>query len=95
MANSRNYASTLGGKANVTGKKIQKYREKQNISKQELSNRLMILGTDISAKSIYHIEAGTRTVTDFEICAIASVLNVPIQEFLSDYCSSLVGKTES
>lgn len=89
MANSRNYSDALNGKVNIVGVTIQLYRKKKNLSKQELSDKLMILGIDISAKSIYHIERGTRTVVDFEVCAIAKVLNVPVQDLLNDYYNSL------
>lgn len=89
MANSRNYSNILNGKVNVIGKKIQEYREAKNLSKQSLSNKLILLGIDISAKSIYHIESGTRTVVDFEICAIAKVLNISVQELLNDFYNSL------
>lgn len=88
MANSRNY-SVLNGKLNIIGNKIQEYRENSSLSRQVLSNKLMILGIDISANSIYDIEAGTRTVVDFEICAIAKVLKVPVENLLIDYYNSL------
>ena len=89
MANSRNYADSLCGKLNIVGKKIQQYREKQHITKQQLSDKLMILGIDISEKSIYHIERGSRTVVDYEICAIAKVLKIPVQNLLNDYYDTL------
>ena len=89
MANSRNYSNMLNGNINVIGKKIQKYRKSKNLSKQALSNKLILLGIDISAKSIYHIEAGTRTVVDFEICALAKVLNISVEELLNDFYNSL------
>lgn len=88
MANSRDY-SILNGKLNIVGNKIQHYRKKCNLSRQDLSNKLMILGFDISANSIYDIETGTRTVVDYEICAIAKVLNIHVQDLLNDYYNSI------
>ncbi|MCI8587246.1 MAG: helix-turn-helix transcriptional regulator [Clostridia bacterium] len=58
-------------KLNIVGNKIQQYRKKLNLSRQDLSNILMVLGYDISANSLYNIEIGVRTVVDYEICAIA------------------------
>lgn len=89
MANSRNYPSALNGNLNAIGTKIYQYRKKLNLSEQELSNRLIMLGIDIPVKSIYHIEQGTRTVVDFEICAIAKVFKIPVQYLLDDYYNSL------
>jgi len=89
MANSRNYDSSLNGNLNVIGKKIQEYRENADISRQALSNKLMIIGIDIPSNSIYDIEVGTRTIVDYEICAIAKVLKLPVQDLLIDYYNSL------
>ena len=88
MANSRDY-SVLNGKFNIVGNKIKHYRKECNLSRQELSNKLMILGFDISANSIYDIETSTRTVVDYEICAIAKVLNIHVQDLLNDYYNSI------
>lgn len=89
MANKRNYDVSLNNRKNVIGIKIKHYREEQNLSKQALSDKLIMLGIDIPAKSIYHIEVGTRTVVDFEICAIAKVLQIPVEYLLNDYYNSL------
>lgn len=89
MANSRNFPTIFNGQLNVIGNNIQKYRKELNMTKQELSNKLILLGIDISAKSIYLIEIGSRTVVDFEICAIAKVLKIPVQYLLEDYYNSL------
>lgn len=47
------------------------------------------MGFDIPANSIYDIEVGTRTITDFEICAIAKALKIPVESLLTDYYNSL------
>lgn len=89
MANSRNYSSIPNGKLNVIGSKIQLYRKAFPLSRQELSDKLILLGIDIPEKAIYHLEKGTRTIVDFEICAIAKVLKIPVQNLLIDYYDSL------
>lgn len=89
MANSRNYPSSFNKRLNIIGAKIQEYREAQNLTTEELSNKLLFIGIDIPAKSLYHIEIGTRTIVDFEICAIAKVLNIPVSYLLEDYYNSL------
>ena len=77
MANSINY-SILNGKLNITGNKILQFRQKAKLSKQALATKLMIIGYDISTNSIYDIEVGSRSVADFEICAIAKVLELQV-----------------
>lgn len=49
----------------------------------------MIMGYDIPSASIYDIEVGTRTVSDYEICAIAKALNINVTDLLEDYYNSI------
>ena len=49
----------------------------------------MIMGYYIPANSIYDIENGTRTVLDYEICAIAKALNICVTELLEEYFNSI------
>lgn len=88
MANAKNY-SVLNGKLNITGLAIRDFREKSKLSRQQLSNKLMLMGYDIPANSIYDIETGTRTVSDYEICAIAKALQLSVSELLNDYYNSI------
>lgn len=87
--NSRKYLDILNGKLNTVGKNIKLNREKQKKSRQYLSNQLMILGIDISSQSIFDIETGTRTVIDYELCAIAKILGVTADSLLEDFNSYL------
>ena len=70
MKNNRNNKYFL----NISNKKIKKHRLEQKISLEKLSLKLMLMGIDISPQSLHHIEANKRTVTDFELCAIARCL---------------------
>lgn len=88
MANAKNY-SVLNGKLNITGLVIKDFRVKYNLSRQQLSDKLMIMGYDIPANSIYDIEVGTRTVSDYEICAIAKALTISVSELLDSYYNSI------
>lgn len=69
--NSRNKYSILDGKLNVTGTNINYYRLKKGLSAQQLSDKLIMLGLDIHRQAIFSIESGKRTITDYELCAIA------------------------
>lgn len=81
MKNNRNNKYFL----NISSKQIKKYRLSQKISLEKLSIKLMLLGIDISAQSLYNIESNKRTVTDFELCAIAKCLNINPLELLKEF----------
>ena len=81
MKNNRNNKYFL----NISNKQIKKIRLEQKISLETLSVKLMLLGIDISAQSLYNIESNKRTVTDFELCAIAKCLNVSPNLLLSEF----------
>lgn len=83
--NARKYLDKLNGKVNIVGINIKNIREKLGISRQALSDKLMILGVDISSQSIFDIETGTRTVIDYELCAIAKILNTTSDDLMKDF----------
>lgn len=83
--NNRKYIDKLNGNLNIVGKKISKIRKEKKISRQHLSNQLMLLGVDISSQSIYDIENGLRTIVDYELCAIAKTLNTTADELMQDF----------
>ncbi len=83
--NTRKYIEKLDGKLNTVGINIKIIREHNKLSRQDLSNKLMILGIDISSQSIFDIETGTRTVIDYELCAIAKILNTTADNLLKDF----------
>lgn len=57
MNNARKAFSKLNGKQNVTGANISHYRLLQNLSAQQLSDKLMLLGLDLHRQAIYDIES--------------------------------------
>ena len=81
MKNNRNNKYFL----NITNKQIKKHRLAQKISLEKLSIKLMLLGIDLSAQTLYNIESNKRTVTDFELCAISKCLNINPLELLIDF----------
>lgn len=83
--NTRKYIDNLGGKLNIVGNNIKIAREKNNLSRQTISDQLMILGIDISSQSIFDIETGSRTVIDYELCAFAKILNTTTDALLKDF----------
>lgn len=89
MSNCRNPYITLEGKLNVTGKNINYYRLQKGLSSQQLSDKLIMMGLDIHRQAIFSIESGKRTVTDYEVCAIAEVLKIPTENLLKDFSEFL------
>lgn len=83
--NNRNYHETLDGKLNIVGKNIQNMREELGYSRQYVSDRLMNKGIDISAHSLYDIEFGQRTIIDYELAAIARILETTSDELLKEF----------
>lgn len=83
MANSRKKFE--GNMVNVSGRRIKEYREKANLSRETLSAKLLLEGVDIPANSIANLENNLRTVVDYELCAIAKVLNVDVSVLLQDF----------
>lgn len=83
--NSRNKYSILDGKLNVTGTNINYYRLKKGLSAQQLSDKLIMLGLDIHRQAIFFIESGKRTITDYELCAIAEILGITTNDLLENY----------
>lgn len=85
ITNKRKYSSILNQRLNAVGKTIYQKRKELNYSRQKLSNELIFLDVDISTQAIYDIEIGKRTVLDYELCAIAKVLNISTDELLAEF----------
>lgn len=69
---------------NVVGEKIRKFRVERKLSQKELSEKLEMYAIYICRGSISRIESHERTVTDFELRAMAEVLCVTIDELFED-----------
>lgn len=67
---------------NIVGNNIKKYRLELGMSQKDLSGRLETYAIYICRGSISRIESHERTVTDFELRAMAQVLKVSIEDLL-------------
>lgn len=76
-------------KSNVIGKEIEKLRKQNNLTRAKLSDNLMMLGVDINYDGIYKIENGKRIVKDFELAALAKVLNTTETDLLKNFRNKL------
>ena len=69
---------------NVVGDKVKKYRQERKMSQKELSEKLEMQAVYICRGSISRIETHERTVTDYELRAIANVFKVSVQDLYED-----------
>ena len=76
--------TTSTEKCNMIGDKLREFRLEQNLSQQNLSNRLETEGVYICRGSISIIEDGSRTVTDMELYGLSKVLKKPIDSFFEN-----------
>lgn len=72
------------GKRNISGDTIKKLRKPQKLSQQDLAARLQVAGISIERDSISRIENGSRFISDFELKAIAQILETTVN-YLVDF----------
>lgn len=84
-----NNIKKYNGQLNVIGNKIKFYRNSKNISLVTLSNKLMLLGIDIPKNSLQRLESGKRIIKEYELVAIAKILNVSIDVLVEDFRKEL------
>ena len=72
------------GNMNVIGKQLREYRIKKNLSYEKLSVKLQLIGINIHKQSLYDIEINKRTVKDYELYALAHVLEIDVNDLLKD-----------
>lgn len=69
-----------GNQMNMIGKNVRKYRRKQKMSQQLLSNKLETMAIYICRGSISRIEDQSRTVTDIELYGLSKILGISIED---------------
>ena len=65
---------------NIIGNKLKCTRERLNISQEELSNKLSLLGITLYQSDIFSIEHNQRTVRDFELWGICNILKIKAED---------------
>lgn len=70
---------------NICGKNVRKLREQKKMSQDQLAAKLQTEGLGVNQNSISRIETGKRIVADFELKALANVLNVDIAFLVSEH----------
>lgn len=74
---------------NVVSQNLKEIRKSKNISLSKLSDKLMLMGIDISKQSLYRIELNKRSVRDYELAGIAKALDVSTDELLKTFVQKI------
>lgn len=85
MNNSGKYENNL----NIIGPILREKRKEKNLSFEQLSNKLLLLGINIPVTCLHRIENNQRTVRDYELCALSLALNIDVHELLNDFLKKL------
>lgn len=85
MKNTIKYDNNL----NVLGPIIRMHREKLNLSQAKLSDKLLLLGIDITKNSIQKLECRNRVIKDYELAGLSKVLGFSIDELLKVFINTL------
>lgn len=72
-----------GTEMNFIGHNVRKYRKLRKMSQQALSNKMELMGVYVCRGSVSRIEDKSRTVTDIELYALATVLGVSVNDLLN------------
>ena len=70
------------GKKNVCGQRVRELRKERKITQTEFAVRLQICDVWLDQKAISRIELEDRVVGDYELWAMATVLQVDMKELL-------------
>lgn len=67
-------------KSNICGNIIEKARLSQNLSREDLAQKLQLLGLSVDRSFIYRIEKQNSILKDFELIAICEILNLDLEK---------------
>lgn len=67
-------------KSNISGKIIEQYRLKADMSREDLAEQLQLLGLSIDRTHILRIEKEKVIIKDFELLAICKILHIDYYE---------------
>ena len=72
------------GTSNISGCKIEKIRKAKGLKQKYIIEKLQIRGINMTISSLSKIEGQLRQVTDYELVAIADILEVPMTDLVND-----------
>lgn len=77
----RNREQALGTR-NLVGAKVERLRKANGMRQKELLAQLQVRGISINASALSKLEGQVRTVTDYELVAIADVFGLSVDDLL-------------
>ena len=66
--------------SNICGHIIENARLSKNLSREDLSNKLQLMGISVDRSFVYRIEKQTSILKDFELLAICEILQINMDE---------------
>lgn len=70
------------GRRNICGDRIREARQRARLSQSDLCRALQLAGVTVERDVISRIENGSRFVADFEVVAVAEILDVSVDWLL-------------
>ena len=72
------------GNKNICGANIERIRKELGMKQTTLVSKMQLMGVDINPSSPSKLEGQTRSATDIELKAIATILGVSLDELLRE-----------
>ena len=66
------------GNRNIVGAKIEARRKELGMKQVDLLAQLQVKGIELTASGLSKLEGQLRSVNDYEVVAIAEILDVPV-----------------
>ena len=66
------------GTRNIVGSRVEAKRKELGMKQKDLLTQLQIRGVDLNASGLSKLEGQIRSVSDFELVALAEVLNTNV-----------------
>lgn len=66
------------GDRNIVGSRVEKKRKDIGMKQKELLAQLQVRGVDLNPSGLSKLEGQIRSVSDYEVVALASVLGVSV-----------------
>ncbi|HPZ00118.1 MAG TPA: helix-turn-helix transcriptional regulator [Clostridiales bacterium] len=75
----------LRGNKNICGMRIEYLRQKKGLKQKDLLEALAVQGIEMSSPVLSKIEGQHRAIYDYELLAIANILDVTTDELLGRF----------
>lgn len=70
------------GSRNIAGARVEQRRKAIGMKQKDLLTQLQVRGIDLNASGLSKLEGQVRSINDYELVALADVLNVSVNWLL-------------